>query len=388
MAAIDRCYNIEDLRAVSRQRLPKWIFEFVDRGSEDEWAIVHNRDAFRRIKLRNRALVDISQRDVGTTLFGKRIALPLAIAPTGSAGLLWYEGDVALAKAAAKSGVPFTAAASSLASLEAIAGQGGGERWFQTYLWKDRALLENLVSRAERAGYGALVVTVDIGIGTNREFNYRNGQVNPFRPSYPTVRDILKRPRWMTTVLFRHLATTGMPRQANIGPEFTHAADPLHMRDAAVTWDDFARLRARWRGTLIVKGVMRASDAERAVAHGADGVVVSNHGGRNMDSAAASIDALPAVVEAVGARTTVLLDSGIRRGSDIVKALALGAKAVLIGRATLWGIASGGQAGAERALALLRREYEQTLAYLGCRSAQDLDRDALASDQSLRGHAL
>jgi (S)-mandelate dehydrogenase len=388
VAAIDRCYNIEDLRAVSRRRLPKWVFEFVDRGSEDEWAIAHNREAFRRLKLRNRALVDIAQRDVGTTLFGKKVALPLAIAPTGSAGLLWYEGDVALAKAAAKIGVPFTAAVSSLTSLEKIAEQAGGARWFQTYLWKDQALLENLLTRAERAGYETLIVTVDIGIGTNREFNYRNGQINPFRPSYPTVRDILLRPRWMTQVLFRYLASTGMPKQQNIGPEFTNAADPLRTRDAAVTWDDFARLRDRWSGKLIIKGVVRASDAERAVSCGADGVVVSNHGGRNMDSAVASIDALPEVVKAVGARTTVLLDSGIRRGSDIVKALALGAKAVLIGRATLFGIAAGGQAGAAHALKLLCHEYEQTLAYVGCRSAHDLDRDVLASDQPLRGHTL
>ena len=388
MAAIDRCYNIADLREASRRRLPKWIFEFVDRGSEDEWAIEHNREAFQRIKLRNQVLVDMSDREVGTTLFGKKIGLPVAIAPTGSAGLLWYDGDVALAKAAAKTGLPFTAAVSSLTSLEKIAEQAGGQLWFQTYLWKDHALLKNLVTRAHKAGYEALIVTVDIGIGTNREFNYRNGQVNPFRPSYPTVRDILLRPRWMTNVLLQYLMTTGMPRQANLGPEFTNAADPLRTRDAAVTWDDFARLRDLWPGKLMIKGVVRASDAERAVARGADGVIVSNHGGRNMDSAVTSIDALPEIVKAVGERTTVILDSGIRRGSDMVKAYALGAKAVLLGRATLWGIAAGGQPGAEHALRLLRREYEQTLAYVGCRGAHELDRDALASDQPLRGHAL
>ena len=388
MATIDRCYNIADLREVSRRRLPKWIFEFVDRGSEDEWAIEHNREAFRRIKLRNQVLADISDRDVGTTLFGKKIGLPLAIAPTGSAGLCWHDGDVALARAAARMGVPFTLAVSSLTSLERVAEQAGGQLWFQIYLWKHQQLVETLLRRAQAAGYEALIVTVDVGIGTNREFNYRNGQINPFRPSTPTIRDILLRPRWMTNVLFKYLLTTGMPKQANIAPEFIDAADPQHARNAASTWDDFARLRDLWPGKLMIKGLLRASDAARAVACGADGVIVSNHGGRNMDSAVASIDALPEIVNAVGERTTVILDSGIRRGSDMVKAFALGAKAVMLGRATLWGVAAGGERGAEHALRLLRREYEQTLAYMGCRSAQDLTHDALASDQPLRGHAL
>jgi isopentenyl diphosphate isomerase/L-lactate dehydrogenase-like FMN-dependent dehydrogenase len=381
MAGIDRCYNIEDLRQEAKSRLPRWIFEFVDRGSEDEWAIAHNREAFRRLKLLNRALIDMSGRNLGASLLGKSVSLPLAIAPSGAAGLCWYDGELALAKAAAKAGVPYTAAVGSTTPFEKIAAEAGGRLWFQTYLWEDRQLMLNLVRRVHRAGYEALMVTVDVGLGTNREFNYRNGYSQPFRPSYRTIRDILLRPGWFARVLLPYLATSGIPKHANVPPEFANVPGAaFRSPEGLVTWDDFARLRDAWPGKLMIKGIVRADDAECAVECGADGVIVSNHGGRNMDSAVAPIDALPGIVKAVGARTTVILDSGIRRGSDMVKAYALGAKAVLIGRAALWGVAAAGQAGAERALDLLRREYELTLAYVGARSAGELDDGVLVRD--------
>jgi isopentenyl diphosphate isomerase/L-lactate dehydrogenase-like FMN-dependent dehydrogenase len=381
VASTERCYNIADLREASKARLPKWIFEFVDRGTEDEVALAHNVEAFRRIKLASRALVDMRERDLGATLFGGRVSLPAAIAPTGAAGLCWYEGELALAKAAAGFGIPFTMAISSTTALEKVAAEAGGRLWFQVYIGEDRQLPYDVVRRAETSGYEALVVTVDVNLGVNREFNLRNGYgSNPFKPTYRTVRDILLRPEWMTTVLFRYLATSGMPRQANT-PAIArnqHAA-VLRGKDSTATWDDIARLRDRWPGRLIVKGLLRPEDAARAVAAGADGVVVSNHGGRNLDSAPASIDALPAIVREVGGKATVLLDSGIRRGSDMVKAYALGADGVLFGRAALWGAAAGGEKGAARALALLRREYELTLGHLGCRSIAELGPHVLAS---------
>lgn len=386
MVSIADCHNIAHLRDEAQRRLPKWIFEFVDRGCEDEVGIAHTIAAWRRIKLRQTALVDVSGRDLGGEFFGERVTLPLAIAPTGAAGLCWYEGELELARAAAAFGVPFTMAISSTTALEKVAREVEGRLWFQIYIWEDRQLTYDLVQRAWDAGYEALVATVDVNLGVNREFNLRNGYGNPFRPSYRTVRDIVLRPGWMTRVLFRYLATTGMPRQANL-PDFAKKAhgSALRGKDSTATWDDIRRLRERWPGKLIVKGLMRGEDAEKALDAGADGVVVSNHGGRNLDMSAASVDALPEVVRAVKGRALILVDSGIRRGSDMVKACALGADGVLLGRATLYGVAAGGQAGAARALALIRREYELTLAHVGRLGIRDLGPDVLASDAPFLG---
>lgn len=387
MTSIDRCYNIEDLRLEAKRRLPKWIFEFVDRGAEDEVGLAHNIAAYRRIKLRQKALVDVSGRDLGADILGGRTTLPMAIAPTGAAGLCWYEGELELAKAAAKFGIPFTLAISSTTGLEKIANEAGGRLWFQIYVWENRQLTYDLIDRAAKAGYEALVVTVDVNLGVNREFNLRNGYGNPFKPSYPTVRDILLKPGWFTKVLLRYLTTTGMPRQANLPPIARNVhGKVLRGTDSRVTWEDIAKLRDRWKGKLIVKGLMRPEDARRAVSVGADAVVVSNHGARNLDMAPASIDVLPFVVSEIGGKATIFLDSGIRRGSDMVKAYALGADAVLIGRAALFGCAAGGQAGAERALNLLKREYELTLAHLGCRNRDELTPDVLATDLPFMGH--
>jgi (S)-mandelate dehydrogenase len=386
MASVDRCYNIEDLRREAKRRLPKWLFEFIDRGCEDEVGLAHNVVAFRRIKLRQTALVDVTARDLGGTLFGQRTGLPLAVGPTGAAGLCWYEGELELARAAAAHDVPFSMAISSTTALEKVAREVEGRLWFQVYVWEDRQLTYDVVKRAEDAGYEALIVTVDVNLGVNREFNLRNGYGNPFKPGHRNVRDIVLKPEWMTTVLFRYFATTGMPRQANL-PDFAKAEHGAALRgkNSAVTWEDIARLRDRWRGKLIVKGLMRPEDAERAFEAGCDGIVVSNHGARNLDMTVASIDALPEIVRQVRGRMTVLLDSGIRRGSDLVKAYALGADAVLLGRATLFGTAAGGRAGAERALSLLRREYELTLAHVGRLGIGDLGPDVLAGDQPMMG---
>lgn len=389
MSRIERCYNSDDLRAAARRRLPKWIFEFVDLGAEDNLALQHNLEAFRRLKLRGRALVDMSARSLGTTLFGSEIAMPLAIAPTGAAGLCWYEGELALARAAAKFGIPFTMAIGSTTPLEKVAAEAGGRLWFQIYIWEDRKLTEDLVARAARAGYEALVVTVDVGLGTNREHNYRNGYGNPFKPSYPTVRDIVLKPEWFARVLLPYLMTTGIPKQANNPPVAANVhGQTLRSKEGAVSWDDFAWLRQVWPGTLMIKGILRADDAERAVECGADAVIVSNHGGRCLDTAVAPIDALPGIVKAVDGRATVMLDSGIRRGSDIVKACALGAKAVLIGRPTLYGTAVAGEEGATHALKLIRREYEQTLAFIGALNSDALSPNEMAGDGALDGQGL
>lgn len=377
MSRLEHCHNIADLREVARRRLPKGIFEYLDRGSEDEIALAHNRKAYDRLKLKTRVLVDLKKLNTEVDLLGRTAELPLAIAPTGIAGLCSYEGELALAKAAAQAGVPFTLATGSITSMEKIAAEAGGRLWFQLYMWKEEALSYQLVQRAKEAGFEALVVTVDAGLGNNREYNQRNGFSVPFRISLRSITDMLRHPRWLLTVLGRYLTTTGMPRHENYPAKYQHRitsgtdqAKP--MRQSSLTWRDIARLREFWPGKLIVKGILRAEDAILAVEHGADAIVVSNHGGRNLDSSVASIDALPEIVSAVGHQATVLFDSGIRRGSDILKALALGADSVMIGRATLYGISAGGQAGAEHALDILCAELRRTMAYVGCRNIGEL----------------
>jgi isopentenyl diphosphate isomerase/L-lactate dehydrogenase-like FMN-dependent dehydrogenase len=382
MTALARCYNIADLREAAKRRLPKGVFEFVDRGSEDEVGLRNNRMGFERIKLRPRSLVDVSGRSTQTTLFGKPMGMPLAIAPTGAAGLVWYEGELELAKAAAAAKVPFTLATGAMTSLEKIAKEAGGRLWMQLYLWNDRKLSYQLVERAERAGFEALILTVDTIVSPNREYNARNGFNLPFHPTPRAIIDMVSHPRWLTGVLTRYLTTTGMPRYENLPEKFRSkiTADPSQKeitRQDTMTWDDVRKLRALWPRVLMVKGIMRADEAVRAVEYGADAVIVSNHGGRNLDSAMASIDALPEIVEAVGDRATVILDSGVRRGSDIAKALALGAKAVLVGRATLYGTAVAGEAGALHALTMLRGELDKVMAYTACNTVDELGPDIL-----------
>ncbi len=384
MSRLDRCYNIADMREFARRRLPKGVFEYIDRGAEDEVALADNRAAFRRMKLRTRFLVDLTERDMGIELFGKRSDLPMAISPTGIAGLSWYQGELALAKAAAAKGIPFTLATGSITSMETIAkAADGGRLWFQLYMWKEEELSYQLVKRALDAGFEALIVTIDGGLGNNREYNRRNGFTIPFTPSLKSLTDMTLHPEWLVGVMFRYLVTTGMPRHENYPEKYRHrithgTGSARPMRHQAMVWDDISKMRDFWPGTLIIKGILREEDAVLAVEHGADGIVVSNHGGRALDSAAPTIDILPEVVAAVGDRTTVILDSGIRRGSDMVKALALGADAVMTGRATLYGTAMAGQAGAEKALSILHTEFEKVMAYVGCRTVDEVSADILA----------
>lgn len=380
MSALGRCYNINDLRLAARRRLPRGVFEFVDRGSEDEVALRNNRAAFERIKLRHRALMDVSGRDVSTTLFGKPIGVPMAIAPTGAAGLCWHLGELELAKAAAAANIPFTMATSSMTAMETIAKEAGGRLWFQLYVWKQRELSYQLIERAHRAGFEALIITVDTIVPPNREYNPRNGFLLPFHPTARFTVDIAMHPDWFFRVLMRYLTTIGMPRNENYPDPFRRpiTTDPGTrevMRQDTLCWDDIRVFRDKWPGVLMIKGVNRPDDAVKAIEYGIDGVIVSNHGGRNMDSAVATIDVLPEIAEAVGERASVILDSGIRRGSDIVKALALGAKAVLTGRATLYGTAVGGQAGAAYAINIIRNELDKTMAYTGCRSIDEITTD-------------
>jgi isopentenyl diphosphate isomerase/L-lactate dehydrogenase-like FMN-dependent dehydrogenase len=367
-------FNIADLRALAKKRLPKGLFEFVDRGTEDEVALLNNRAALDRIKLRPRVLVDVSQRKLNTELFGRGLPMPIIIAPTGMAGLMWFHGELALARAAARAGIPFTLATSSTTPFEQVSKTLNAPFWFQMYMWDDREQSHAIMNRARAAGADTLLLTVDTAVFANREFNRRNGFTNPLLNRRFAL-DIALHPRWSLGVMGRYLLEGGMPRFVNypehLRSNITRAPARL-ANSASVTWQDVARLRERWPGRLLLKGILTPQDALLAVEHGVDGIVVSNHGGRNLDAAVAPIDVLGEIVTAVSGRTAVLYDSGIRRGSDIVKALALGADAVLIGRATLFGLAAGGEPGASRAIAILREELTRTLALIGVRGVDDL----------------
>lgn len=382
MTNLDRCFNIADLREAARRRLPKGVFQYVDKGTEDQLAVDNNRLALDHTKLLHRVLTDVSDVRTETKLFGHDAAMPLIIAPTGVAGMCWYQGELELARAAAKAGVPFTLATGSNTSMEKVAEQAGGKLWFQLYMWREKELSYELVRRAARAGFDTLIWTVDIPHKPNREHDARNGFSMPYKLNARSAVDALLHPEWVATVLARYMLTSGMPRHVNFPEKYQHkftgkATVAKALQADKLGWDDVDRLREIWPGKLIIKGIMRVDDAQQAVARGVDGIIVSNHGGRSMDSAPSTLEVLPGIVAAVGDRTTVLVDSGIRRGSDIVKCLALGAQGVLTGRATLYGVGAGGEAGAAKALGILQSEMRRTMAYVGCPRVEQISKDVI-----------
>jgi isopentenyl diphosphate isomerase/L-lactate dehydrogenase-like FMN-dependent dehydrogenase len=372
-----KAYNIFDLRDIALRRVPRGLFEFMDRGTEDEVSLRNNRAVFERLRFTPRTMVDVSKRTQDTTLFGVTHKMPLVIAPTGTAGLMWFEGELALARAARAAEIPFTLATGSMTAMERVADEAGGELWFQLYMWPDRSLSHELVQRAKAAGYKALVVTVDGVSAGNREYNIRNGFTIPFTFSTRNVIDMVSHPRWLFGTMMRYLLTTGMPMYANYpaAAKAKMTRGPMgrsSLRTDSISWDDLDALRKIWPHKLIVKGILNPQDAATAVDHGADGIDVSNHGGRNLDGIISPIEVLPQIVDAVGKRATVFMDSGIRRGSDVVKALALGANAVMVGRSTLYGVAAGGELGASRALEIYRDEIHRNMALLGCSTIDEL----------------
>lgn len=375
-------YNVQDFKLAAQKRLPRGLFEFLDRGTEDEAALANNRNGFSRIKFLPRTLIDVSARTTETELFGKKLSAPIAIAPTGAAGLLWYQGEVELARAAAKANIPFTLATGSLTAIETVADVSTGPLWFQLYMWPDKNLSMELVERVGKAGFDALVVTVDVPVPSNREYNFKNGFTLPFRLTRRNVPDVMLHPGWALRVIARYALTTGLPRYENLPASyrtrFTSAPMGRAMpKSDSVSWDDLKELRKQWKGRLLVKGILHPDDADKAIAAGADGIIVSNHGGRMLDHAIAPIDALTPIVDKVDGRVPVLIDSGFTRGSDIVKALALGAATVLVGRAPLYGVAVGGRAGAERVIALLSDETKRVMGLIGAPRIEDLGRHNL-----------
>lgn len=373
--------NIHNLRRIAHRRLPRVAWEFLERGTEDDTTLAENRAAFERIRLRPRALVDVSKRTQQVTVFDRTYRAPFGIAPTGAAGLYSFEADVALARAAAKAGVPFVLSTASFVALERVAREADGSKWFQLYMSKDRDAAQTLVARARDAGFEALVVTTDVPVGGNREYNRRNGFDVPFRLNFRNALDGALHPHWLVNVFMRTLFTSGVPRFRNTdvgGRIIARNLLEFRARREALDWSDFDWLRKFWPGKLLVKGVLTVEDALLAVRHGADGLFVSNHGARQLDGAPAPLDVLPEIAAAVGRRLNIMLDSGVRRGSDIVKALALGADMVFVGRAALYGASAGGEAGVTRTLDILKSEVDRVMALIGCPSVEDLDARYLA----------
>jgi (S)-mandelate dehydrogenase len=381
MSGLARAVNIEDLRRMARSRLPRSVFDFFDGGAEDETTLRGNRSAFERVRLLPKVLVDVSAVDTSVELLGARASLPMAIAPTGAIGAGRAGADVMLARAARAAGIPYTLATPATASIEEIAEKAGGRLWFQLYLLKNRELRMQLVERARAAGYEALLVTVDLTTGGKRERDLRNDFTAPFRPTWRNSRDVILKPGWLFD-----MARHGVPQMKNLegmeqrSPRLTDVAASVGRElDASFDWEQLKILREAWRGKLLLKGIARADDAERAATIGCDGVVVSNHGGRQLDGAVATADALPAVARAAGSKIAVLVDGGVRRGVDLLKARALGAQGVLTGRATLFGVMAGGEAGAKRAIEILAGEFERTLMLCGVQRAADVTSDLLAA---------
>ncbi|QKD02488.1 alpha-hydroxy acid oxidase [Mesorhizobium loti] len=379
MAALDRMISVEDFRRLARRRLPKSIFEFVDGGSGQELTLAANRADFERIRLIPRVLTDVSRPDLSTSLWSQTLPTPLVISPMGSCALVRPGADIAIAKAASARGIPYTLSTMATTSIERMAKAVEGPLWFQLYVLKDFDFNLQLVRRAEKFGYSTLVVTVDLQAGGRREKDLRNGISIPLRPSPRHLLEGLAHPGWSLRLL-----RGGLPRFENVrgylgdtSAGLTIAARVGSNLHAGFDWDDFRRIRDWWKGRLLVKGVLHPTDAASLVAAGADGIWVSNHGGRQLDGAISSIDALPAIRHALGSQVPILIDSGIRTGMDIIKAGALGASAAAIGRAALFG-ATAGEAGVARVLDILLEDIANGLKLAGTPAFSQIGPDLIA----------
>lgn len=370
--------NLADMRQEARRRLPRAIFDYIDGAAEDEVSRRRNRTQFDEWGFVQRTARDVATIDLSTTLLGRRYAAPFGIGPTGLAGLAWPRAEALLADAAKTAGVPFCLSTVSSVRLEDVCASSDHGHWFQLYIFRDRGLSRSLLERARAAGYEVLVITVDCATGGNRERDPRNDFTLPLRLTRRNVADTLMRPGWLM-----RLARNGMPRPENMVEAAAEAARNAlglvafmsSQLDPGVTWKDVEEFAALWPGPVVVKGLLAVDDVRSAIACGASGVVVSNHGGRQLDGAVSPMTVLPEIREAAGDGLTILCDSGFRRGTDIVKALALGADGVLMGRNTLYGAGAAGAAGIEHVLTLLRQEMVRAMTLLGTPNVAALTRD-------------
>jgi L-lactate dehydrogenase (cytochrome) len=374
--------SIEDLRGVARRRIPRALFDYIDRGSYDEITWRRNQADLRALTLRQRVMVDLSDLSTATTVLGQSWRIPVGLAPTGLTGFFHRDGEIEAARAAQAAGVPFTLSTMSICAIEDVRAAVTGDFWFQLYLMRDRGFNEALIARARDARCSTIMLTLDLPLQALRRRDPKNGLSVPPRLTIANALEILARPRWLRGVFLGRRRTLGnlaafFPKKGIaalsewVGGQF----------NPAITWNDIGWVRERWPGKLIVKGVLDGEDARLAADSGVDAVVVSNHGGRQLDGATSTISALPRVVDAVTGRCEVLMDGGITCGQDVLKALALGARACLIGKAFLYGLAADGEAGVTLALELIRKELEISMALCGATDVRSIGTHILASDQ-------
>jgi isopentenyl diphosphate isomerase/L-lactate dehydrogenase-like FMN-dependent dehydrogenase len=370
-------HSIADLRRLAQRRLPRAVFDFVDGGAEDEQVLRRNEAALAQIGFLPRPLDGTTQRDQSVELFGERLSLPVLIGPTGLAGMLWPSGEAESAHAARQADTVYTMSHASTVSIETLAREVGGRLWMQVFLYRDRGLTQTFVERAHAAGYRALVVTTDNQMPGWRERDLRNGFTVPLRLTAGNVIDMALHAGWLARMARTPRFTFANYPASIGGGVLSMAARMGSLLDTDIGWKDIEWLRGRWDRPLLIKGILHPDEARQAVALGVDGVIVSNHGGRQLDAVPGSVEALPAVLDAVGGKIPVLMDGGLRRGSDVLKALALGARACLIGRPQLWGLAAAGRDGVALALDIYRREIDRVMGLCGWSRLSQVDRSIL-----------
>jgi len=384
LPALNKITCVEDFRRVARRRVPRMFYDYMDSGSWTESTYRANESDLQALKFRQRVAVDIARRSLRSRLLGEDVAMPLALAPTGLTGMQRADGEILAARAAERFGVPFTLSTMSICSIEDVAARTSRPFWFQLYVMRDRDFIGRLIDRARAARCSALMVTLDLQVMGQRHKDIKNGLSTPPRPTLANLANLALKPQWCLEML-------RTPRRA-FGNIVGHAKGVADMRslaswtaeqfDATLSWNDLAWIKERWGGKLIVKGILDAQDARLAVDAGADALVVSNHGGRQLDGAPSTIAALPAIAQAVGDRIEVLMDGGVRSGQDTLRALALGARGVLIGRAFLYALAAYGEAGVLRCLELMANELDVSMAFCGRTRVQDVDRRVLVNPEA------
>ena len=379
--------TIEDLRRIYKRRVPKMFYDYCESGSWTEQTFRENSSDFDQIRLRQRVAVDMSDRTTVSTMLGKDVAMPVALSPVGMTGMQCADGEIKAARAAEKFGVPYTLSTMSICSIEDVAQNTKEPFWFQLYVMQDEEFVDNIIARAKNAGVSALVLTLDLQLLGQRHKDIKNGLTAPPRPTPKNILDLSTKWGWGIGMLqtrrrtFRNI----VGHAKNVGNVRSLHSWTAEQFDLRLDWDKVAKLKEKWGGKLILKGILDVEDAKKAVEIGADAIIVSNHGGRQLDGALSSIRALPAIVAAVGGQTEVWLDSGIRSGQDVLKALAMGAKGTMIGRAYIYGLGAMGQKGVTTALEVIRRELDLTMALCGRRDVRTLDRDILLIPKDFEG---
>jgi L-lactate dehydrogenase (cytochrome)/(S)-mandelate dehydrogenase len=381
----DSCYSVDAIRAEAKRRLPLPVFDFVDGGAEREWTLARNEAGFRNLGILPRPLDGTTGRDLSVTLFGKRLSLPVLIGPTGLAGLMWPKGEQAAARAAASSGTAYCLSHGSVCRLEDIS-PSTSPRWMQVFIYRDRDFTKELAERAAAAGYDGLVLTTDNQMLGNRERDIRNGFSIPPKFGVMDVLAMAGKVSWLRRMVpeLPHITFGNYVRDGEKIDIGSLAQRMSSLLDTSMSWKDVEWLRKIWKGPLILKGILHPAEAAEAIARGVDGVIVSNHGGRQLDGAAAAIDVLPSIVDVVGGRIPVLMDGGIRRGSDVVKALCLGASGCLVARPQLWGLAVAGEQGVAQVLEIFRREIDRNMALMGAGSIGELNSNLILRHPSLQ----